>query len=86
MQVRIPSYKEIKNKMVEYPYVTYFGFLGVICLGSYAFARKTASAYDPYDAVLDDMYEHMKAGDHLVVTFDEEKFHYAPFDPDEQAS
>jgi hypothetical protein len=88
MQVRIPSYKEIKQKIVDHPYVTYYGFLGVVLVGSYAIARKNAQSWNAlqYDYVMDDMYEHMKAGDHLVLTYDDEKFYYAPFDPDQQAS
>jgi hypothetical protein len=86
MQIRIPSTKEIKQKIVDHPYITYYGFLGVVLVGSYAIVRKTAIGYDPYDFVLEDMYQHMSAGDNLILNYGDEKFYYARFDPDQQAS
>jgi hypothetical protein len=88
MQIRIPSYNEVKQKIIDHPYATYYGILGVVFVGSYAIARKSAQAWEStqYDYVLDDMYEHMRAGDHLVLTMNDEQFHYAPFTPEEQAS
>jgi hypothetical protein len=86
MKVRIPSRKEIAKKIEDHPLMTYYAFLTVVVVGSYTITRKLASGYDPYDAVIEDMYHHMKAGDHLVVTVDDEKFYYAPFTPEEVAS
>ena len=88
MQVRIPSPKEIKQKIVDHPTAAYFGFLGVVFLASYGVSRTLAktAGVQPYDLIMEDLYEHASAGDHLVLTFPYEKFYYAPYDPDQQAS
>jgi hypothetical protein len=85
MQIRIPPPKEIKQKIIDHPTASYFGFLGIVFLASYSVSRTLAKAsLESFEnQAMDDMYNHMRAGDHLVLTYEDERFHYAPYIPEE---
>ena len=81
MQVTIPSAKKIKQKIVEHPTASYYGFLGLVFVASYAVTRCLVRncEEDTYIRIDDEVdIKHLENGDPVTFVVEDMRYKYAP--------